>query len=150
MSAFVVNPEHINAMVDLALTNQPGPSFHYWHEGSGSHEVTMETRHETARMLLRENIESVAARYPDDDRSMLPGPFPTPDPDEHQHVVRPGTLPNPVEALKLIRCYEYQSCEHAGWESSEAAAFCKFLTGAMIAKLPGYSEAPWEWEPVAV
>jgi hypothetical protein len=50
---------------------------------------------------------------------------------------------DPIVVLKQISCYEYQSCEHSDWESSEAKAFCSALQGKMISWLPGYDDAPW-------
>jgi hypothetical protein len=38
----------------------------------------------------------------------------------------------------------YQSCEHPGWEESEARKFCQQLTEGAIARLPGYEAAAWE------
>ena len=48
-----------------------------------------------------------------------------------------------VEALKALHCYEYQACDAPDWETTEAHAFCRALEHALIASLPGYSEAPW-------
>jgi hypothetical protein len=44
---------------------------------------------------------------------------------------------------KAIACYEYQACECADWEQSEAVQFCDALRRKMIARLPGYEAAPW-------
>lgn len=48
---------------------------------------------------------------------------------------------DPVIVLKAIACYEYQSCEHSEWKTSEAFTFCRSLEA--IRALPGYEEAPW-------
>ena len=53
-------------------------------------------------------------------------------------------MPSPVAVLKAISCYEYQSCEHPGWHTSEARQFCSVLRDHMISMLPGYDDAQWE------
>jgi len=50
---------------------------------------------------------------------------------------------HPVITLSLISCYEYQSCEHPEWRTSEARAICEALRKLAIRNLPGYDEAPW-------
>jgi hypothetical protein len=51
---------------------------------------------------------------------------------------------NPVAILKAIRCYEYQSCEHTGWETSEARLFCGAFRSRMIRMVSGYTTAARE------
>jgi hypothetical protein len=82
-------------------------------------------------MLWNENAKSVASRY----RDAPPEPFPG----RGQAAQRPTI----VEGLKLIACYEYQSCEHDGWEQSNARQLCRELRSELIHALPGYDEAPW-------
>jgi hypothetical protein len=56
----------------------------------------------------------------------------------------------PVQVLKAIKCYEYQSCEHPSWEDSEARSWCNHLRLAAIEHLPGFEAAKWEiGEPVS-
>ncbi len=50
---------------------------------------------------------------------------------------------DPVQVLKALECYEHQSCEHPGWESSSARAWCDSLRQQAIAHLPGYDAAAW-------
>lgn len=50
---------------------------------------------------------------------------------------------SPVAILKLIGCYEYQSCEPPTWYRSEAKQFIEALKDAAISALPGYAEASW-------
>ena len=49
----------------------------------------------------------------------------------------------PVGTLKAIQCFEYQACEHDGWEKSKAKAWIDRLLGETIAALPGYEGEPW-------
>ena len=55
-----------------------------------------------------------------------------------------------VEALKALDCYEYQSCEHPEWETSEAFEFCRAMRNLLIGCLPGYDAAQWEWDDAPV
>ena len=86
-------------------------------------------------MLLAENVKSVEHRY-DNAADMLP---------DELYSNSHSQTPTPVETLKIVSCYEYQSCEHEAWTGSEAEAFCAALTSAAIAALDGYASAPWEW-----
>jgi len=52
--------------------------------------------------------------------------------------------PSPVAVLKACDGYEYQACEHPGWEASEAHAYINALRRRAIHALPGYDEAAWE------
>lgn len=120
MSAFVVSEKHIQALA---------------HAVQGAR-VARETVYEVADILWAENVASVCYRYREE-----PGAY-----------LRPEWvfgLPIPrsdVQLLKAIDCYEYQSCEHPGWNDSRAKAICAALTDAITHRLPGYSEAQWEIE----
>jgi hypothetical protein len=85
----------------------------------------------------------VRYRYPDCTYDDLPGPIPTPSVIDYEYRPHPVRL-DPVQVLKAIRCYEYQSCEHAGWCTSEAKQFCLILTDYAVSQLPGYEVAAWE------
>ena len=136
MSAWIVSKAHIRAMVSL------GVSRGLIVKGS----MLGSRMSELGQMLINENVASVRYRYPDSG-DQLPGPneryWLTP----YRHdLVGPARVPTPVEGLKLINCYEYQSCEHPGWEDSDAHKWCQDLESALIHDLPGYDEAPWDWE----
>ena len=142
MSAWVVSKAHINAMVDAGLNVHYKPMHWYPKGKDGSSSLTLETASEVGQMLLDECVKSVSYRYDDSEVTGLPGrsdaayliPF------EYKRLFDP---PTPVEVLKMIDCYGYQSCEHPEWEDSEAHCFCQALRKQMINKLPGYEEAPW-------
>ena len=137
MSAFEVSAETIHVLVNAAMSgvHERGLS---WYTGAERHHVNgmgggERTPGEVGAMLLAENRASVNDRY-DEDEIEQPYEF-----DRFGHSMRP------VEVLKAIGCYEYQSCEHEGWKASEAHAFCRALQSKMIGQLDGYSEAPWDW-----
>lgn len=142
MSAFVVGKAHIDAMVTTAFASQSNPL--YWRAGDGWRNTRETTPDAVGAMLLAECVASVRYRY-DDAGDDLPGPLSRYwlEPYTHNGLWRYHGY-NAVQMLKAIACYEYQSCEHPGWESSEARAFCESLRLHLINKLPGYEDAAWE------
>src|SRR6185437_13731070 len=95
-------------------------------------EVNEENAETWGATLLAENRRSVNHRYNEDE---FEAPYTFTKYDGHF---------SPVAILKAISCYEYQSCEHPGWEASEAHDFCEALRARMIRKLDGYEQAAWE------
>ena len=62
----------------------------------------------------------------------------------YQHVDATGAFTATVpEVLKATDCYEYQSCEHPEWPSSNAHDFIQALRKDAWRLLEGYEEAPW-------
>jgi hypothetical protein len=165
MSAFVVDPTHIDMMLSVAIH---GPADGTWRAGgswTGPYvngllaEGGGPLRHADAdaagSALLAECIESVAYRYgvtsevrctPIEEilAADLPGPIPIPDPRNYEWTDF-GRALRAVETFKAIDCYSYQSCEHMGWGTSGAFAFCARLRSAVIGAMDGYDAAPWEW-----
>lgn len=93
MSAWMVSKAHIDALVNSAV----------------EHGITTVAEvHETGRMLWRENRRSVNYRY--QERGRTP-----------QYRFTGTEMPlHPVVILKLLHCFEYQSCERPDWEKSQA------------------------------
>lgn len=89
-------------------------------------------------MLVTENYQSVHYRY--EGASNLPGEVQ----DEDYVYSRVNEKIDPVQVIKAIDCFEYQTCEHPEWKDSEARKFCQALRGKAISLLPGYDEAAWE------
>ena len=155
MSAFMVCDTHIDALITAGLemvgshtlrwmapAEVPAEGTHQRGEPWGptaieeyqrrKRELTRETAGRVGAMLLAENALSVQHRYDSDE------------PEEPYLCTRFSRPLTPVQVLKAIDCFEYQSCEHPEWKDSEAHAFCQALRGAMIDRLPGYDEADWE------
>lgn len=151
MSAFIVSNKHIDALLNAALQYGRSELRWYWPDypaGAGyergvaisaasvaiaqetENTLTLENASKVGLMLLRENYRSVNHRY--DENNM---------PNACRHTLGPA-LP-PVHVLSLLAGFEYQSCEHSGWEKSEAKKFCDALQRRLIRALPGYDEAPW-------
>ncbi len=165
MSAFVVEPTHIDLMLSAAIH---GPADGTWRAGeswagpyvdgllaAGGGPLLPAHAGAVGSALLAECIESVACRYGLTSgarcRSIeeilaagLPGPDPIPDPRNYEWTDFGAAL-TAVEILKAIDCYSRQSCEHPGWGTSGAFAFCARLRSAVIGVMDGYDAAPWEW-----
>lgn len=156
MSAFVVSPTHVDVILSVALhgpgdaaTGKPRNwSAPYVNEllqdGSGPLSAGLCSRAGAA--LLEECILSVSERYRDGEMDDLPGPIPTPRPEEYEFTDF-GSCATIAEACRALDCFEYQSCEHPGWSDSGARYFCERLRANLTAVLPGAYEAPWEWTP---
>lgn len=142
MSAWIVARAHIDALILAGVQ---------WHViDPGRAEVDA-----FGRMLWAECLASVAYLYPDDtgdgDR---PGPADFQDSDVETYRFSPVELVlEPYAALKVVACYDYQSCEHPGWESSRAHEFTAELRRRIKHELgpaaqsypthPLYAAAPW-------
>lgn len=125
-----------------------------WYWNGDRHELTRLTADRVGQMLLTENVRSVDYRYPGGED--LPGRYvmatlPGFDVEVRApEYLQPYTFTasphrhwKPVEILKAIDCFEYQSCETDDWRETEAYAFCQALRSRMIDQLPGYDDAPW-------
>lgn len=118
MSAFVVPDEHVNALadavvrLDVRLGDVP------------------KNRTDVGRLLMAQNVKSVNYRYEEE----------TAEGSGYKYL-SPKRRYSPVELLKAIDCYEYQSCEDPGWETSEAYAICQNLRKALCSRLNGYDVA---------
>lgn len=154
MSAYVVDKAHIDALIRAAMDSQPrsrcGPLRWWWGENN-EHQATIgyfddDTARQVGRMLWLENVRSVQYRYPDVlDGGTYPGPldFSPTDVDAYELGRYSAKELEPVEVLKALDGYEYQSCEHPEWPKSAAFAFCQALRRRVIHLLPGYDEADW-------
>jgi hypothetical protein len=128
MSAWIVTKDHIDVLVQAIIV-----------EHGGNFDTTADN---LGQMLWNENHESVNARYREDTETL-----------GYAFVGMEAPL-DPVVVLKAINCYDYQSCEHDGWEGSEAkflmdwlrerlAPKAGLLSADAVYELRAYSEAPW-------
>jgi hypothetical protein len=147
MSAFIVDKAHIDLLVAAGLDFPTHGALAWYTRDERAHRLNGVNADEVGAMLWAENLASVAARYPDDASGERPGPIDLTDDDiaAYRWENVPGRI-DPIVVMKAIDCYEYQSCEHAGWRDSAAAAFCDRLRRAAISRLPGYEDAAgWEF-----
>lgn len=167
MSAFICTPDHIKAIAIFAAA-EPRDSEtisdswlrHQLQEYGLIGEAPIFIGDSKAKaeliaaILYAENIRSVSCRYRElptykdgvstDD---LPGLIERPqiihisDREMFHQPVR-----NPVHILKMCDCLEYQSCETSDYRKSLAFALLEVIRKGAIRRLPGYDEAPWEYQ----
>ena len=136
MSAWIVSRAHIDVLVQGLAESEI---------------VTHLDPDELGRVLWRENLASVAYRYPGDtgdgDR-----PGPTSFRDEHVETYtyrRPTQKIDHLGLLWAVACYGYQSCEHPDWESSDAAKWATTLRtnlGRVLGSEELTGERPWGYD----
>jgi len=149
MSAFMVSKGKIDAIFAVVAC---GPAHsekdaQLWADSMRWAGILTKTQNplgELGEIFIRENLASINARYP----NTVGKPEHVPGPCEPYWLApyvyhQPSRIPSVVEALKLIDCYEYQSCEHDGWKTSQAKRLCEKLRGNLITALPGYESAKW-------
>ena len=145
MSAFMVDKEHIDILIRVAMRGPEGGQHQWYRPYFQCQSINEEMADVIGAELVRANMQSIEARYPDTRQGGgVPGP--------HDHYweqsyryADPGYDMTIVEAFKAIDCYEYQACEFDGWDTSDAKNFCEALRHCLGSKLPGYDEAPWGW-----
>lgn len=138
MSAFIVSKGHIRFLVEAAgrLSRDPVSWYYDGRRRSLSRFIKKEsadtlTPNELGALLWEENVKSVDHRYSEENGVGA-----------YQHVR--SSLPiDPVQVFASLRCYEYQSCEHEDWETSEAKAICDAIKDAAIRALPGSDDTEW-------
>ena len=84
-----------------------------------------------AQYLYDENCESLGARYGDDYNPIF---IP---------ITYKPTIDNIFVLAKQVDCYAYQSCEHDGWEKSQAHEMCESIKYHLLNNHPDYDAAPW-------
>lgn len=152
MSAFIVDRDTIDLLITAGLEFAHGSGIR-WNASASNNSVDYRPRtldynvngsdligaDAAGCMLWAENLASVAYRYPNDVSGERPGPNGFEDVWTVLYTF--NRIPGNVRALTVLSelsSYEYQSCEHPGWESSEAKRYCDALRKAAIHRLPGY------------
>lgn len=156
LSAYVVSKDTIDRIVQLAAEGPGAGHGTAWRFGwympdreprwtyidNMGNDIGRATLDELGQILITECVRSVRYRYQDDSFDTLPGPIEKAYALDYRYE-RPARRLSTVEGLKLLDGYEYHSCEHPEWGSSEAHAIRDHLRDALISHLPGYSEAEW-------
>lgn len=129
MSAWIVSKTHIDSLVQAGIEREM---------------VRPEEADEFGRMLWAENLASIHSRYPDtaaNDKN-YPGPIGF----KARHVASYTYKPLKGSSLdaegvvnSAARCYDYQTCEHSGYEASKARQFVQLLAACTEDKGSG----PW-------
>lgn len=122
MSAYLVSKETIDAIVT------------FWKFGGYERHTDKEAT-QTGQMLWEENARSVNARYREND--------PTPHYQYKEKLVHNGKRLAPVDIIKLVECWQYQTCETDNYRETPAWRLSEHILSEAIRQLPGYEEAPW-------
>lgn len=138
MSAYIVSKGHIRFLVEAAgrLSRDPVSWYHNGRHRSLSRFIKTDSPNELTpsqlgALLWEENVRSVDHRYSEENGVGA-----------YAHVR--SSLPiDPVQVFASLRCYEYQTCEHPEWETSEAKAICEAIRRAAIRALPGSDDTVW-------
>ena len=140
MSAWIVSENHIRLLVEALYKYEVI-------DGISHHIYTPDT---LGQMLWRENHKSVNYRYhrraktptyTHDSAAVATWAYPCPGRGVVRDLVR-----TPALVSKQAHCYHYQSCEHTGWEKSQACSLIARLL-EVIEKTTGTDEMddgqPW-------
>jgi hypothetical protein len=146
MSAYIVSRKHIEYLVMAAMSQRITRGHLLWWFNNDQHNELRSGDYDKAvkvgQMLWDENIKSVLCRYPEDTKETAPGPC-----GENYVFALSDNAPwlefDPVQVLKACDCYEYQSCEHDEWKSSEAFDFINRLRQHAWSSIKGYEDAAW-------
>lgn len=111
MSAFVVESDHIDLMVTIAIRSCG------WNE---QYVNIPETADKLGQDLWNENYASINYRYDEEE----------PAPEYHwtpvaEYQAEELTNLQLVQVVKAAHCYGYQTCEHPGWKDSKAYWACQ-------------------------
>ena len=148
MSAYIVSPEHIKQLALFASERTGGYGQGHCRVDprylNGAKECSgLTLANHYADILYQENVRSVRARYPDDKWDDLPGLIVKP----IRVVCKPqdAVKVSVVAILKMCAGLEYQSCETTDYRSTLGFRLLDSIRGAAIKELPGYEDAPWDY-----
>ena len=127
MSVYIVSDKQISAMLTMVNKTVHGsPMSYYWNDERINF---MGNIQEIGQKLVDENYKSVNFRYSRDNAP-------------HTFHFEPVAM-EPIQVVRLCHGYNYQACEHDGWETSEAKEISRQIEHYAIKDVPGYQEAPW-------
>jgi len=124
MSAWIVSRDHLDLLISAGIA---------WNLTTADH------ADEIGRTLWRENLASVAYRYPDDRDGTRPAPadFRDRDVDSYRFRPYPGRI-DPEVVTAAAASLDYQSCEHPDWPDSTACRWVHELHAAATVRIPAY------------
>ena len=132
MSACIVDPHVIRYLLEAALSSprtwaSPHRAFSWFHNKE-NHLVSDNNASEIGQMLLDENAASFTHRYADLIPTLDHDPLAAVDPYNHIRI-RPFDW-DPIQTIKTVDYFDYQSSEHHEWEGCKAKAFLDDLRAA--------------------
>ena len=144
MSAYMVSREHIRFLVSAARCRQFVSGTFRYRFGDEVKTVEWENREgfsKIGQILWDANLKSIHGLYPDTVEKPQNVPGPVGETFIYVHGRDWAAPIKAIEVLKAIACLEYQSCEYAGWQESEAQAILESLQHSAIRRLPGWDDA---------
>lgn len=150
MSAFVVEPDTINRILDFLRTKEL-QSQHVGKEAARQLDKVefdlVNDPDSLGQAMYNMNINAVSQRYPDSDLSDCPGTHsPKGGLVKYRYKYIENTV-NQFQALKSLRCWLYQCSEGNVPETKLYQAFKKIqhvLESDIIDNIPEYEAAQWE------
>lgn len=144
MSAFVVDHEHIHALLTFAQTKRMQDRLSYC-VNKGSEKLSWDT---LGKILLAENERSVCHRYPDCTEGNVPGTIGQEAINYTFKMFRPFFQKLQwshvcIWVIKACDCFDYQACETGDYETTPAYDMVHIIRREAIRCLPGYDAAPW-------
>jgi len=137
MSAYVVSNSTIDSLISTAIELKLCAGLI---TADSCTNVTTENATDFGRMLLRENVRSVAHRYrlAGTEEGAANDAFVTDYKFSKAHDLNfEGTV------AKCIQSLDYQSCETNDWNNTVAHEFLYRLMLKLIERVPGFDAAPW-------
>lgn len=139
MSAYLVDQGVVDGLVKTALAYGGGVGFAYPFAGQTQY-LKAANANRLVTLMLCENYQSVSDRYRGEPLEDLPGPaenefFAQALAGTYQMVDLLSRDLDPIDVIAGVDCYDYQSCEHDAWETSEAKAFCDALRQEALDRL---------------
>ena len=160
MSCYLCTEQHINYLVSQVenLTSRRD-SASFAHDGArvyiqrGFDETPYSAQSVTLQGLVEalrtENMASFSSRYPHEDDVIQPFAYKR----QFRNEANDFTA-HLAEVASALRCFEYQACEHPGWEESIGHSFLRGLEDMVLRKLQDihgtdYESSQGEWRPAA-
>jgi hypothetical protein len=139
MSAYLIDQGVVEGLVKTALGYGDTAGFAYPFAGQTQY-VSAANANRLVTLMLCENYQSVSYRYRGEPLEDLPGPYDTKFIAQalagtYQMVDLLSRELDPIDVISGVDCYDYQSCEHDAWDTSEANAFCQALRAEALRRL---------------
>lgn len=161
MSAYILDRHEISYIIQAALKPMGARNsslFRWWYHGESfdiphGGSAAAKAMATLLSILWGANIKSVSYRYPNESVDTLPGPVG--EDYSNSRVYGPSELSplTPGLVFQALDCYEYQSCEHPEWATSEAKIiidairkkWCHYVTNKELDyyEKNGYERTGW-------
>ena len=127
MSAWILSDIHINAILTAYKETWKYRHCSKEHKDLEPSEKDLTT---LGQMLVDENYKSINCRYEEKTEART-------------FKFKKTKLYSPIQIWVFIDCYEYQTCEHEGWKTSDAKKFLDKIREEIIAFSEEADKAMW-------